>query len=512
VEGLNFKWVLYDTHDLSASAGGSHLLEMVPSAVEAELTKNLMPQQFEMVQSASSSAVYACCCTSIDMVALLKALRRTFHGGNFVHLTVAVEAIKVADAGCEPGNLAGKIEMHHLEQLHAAIRYAQMTSPNVAVPSPNDERQPCAKDHLRPKIKDGKWSESVFVRREEGKAFRRVLATGEDSQKQTIQTARTFDGLTSLKDPGDARHLKLAVISIDGNGFGNLIAKHCTDGARLKQFSEGLAKRQKGFEESLLNDWLSKRGTLAEKDYFIDKLSDDKFAKDVETPKPEDADVRLLRLQRLVTAGDDALYVMPAWLAWEFLEWFFSASWQVKLSGKHDPINLTFRVGLVICHHNAPIHRIRELAEDLSKQARDDAKKAPGGEETEIKNPIAYEVLKSFDLIGPDLAGYRRRRVEVKLLVKEKLEVVSKLRPDEMLLDGKKLKKTLEALHDLEEEMPTGKIKDPSQWPGRKKLDKPENGEAKPDNEKAINAYHLSQLREFLPESKEDVDGSLLPA
>ena len=26
VEGQNFKWVLYDTHDLSASAGGSRLL------------------------------------------------------------------------------------------------------------------------------------------------------------------------------------------------------------------------------------------------------------------------------------------------------------------------------------------------------------------------------------------------------------------------------------------------------------------------------------------------------
>jgi hypothetical protein len=63
-----------------------------------------------------------------------------------------------------------------------------------------------------------------------------------------------------------------------------------------------------------------------------------------------------------------------------------------------------------------------------------------------------------------------------------------------MLLDGKQLEDTLTYLHKLEKEMPAGKIKDPSTWPARKK-----SGNTNLDNEETIGAYHLSQLREFLP-------------
>ena len=134
---------------------------------------------------------------------------------------------------------------------------------------------------------------------------------------------------------------------------------------------------------------------------------------------------------------------------------------------------------MVNCHHNAPIHRIRKLADELSNLARNAAKDAP----VKIDNPIAYEVLKSFDLVGPDLAKYREDRVQKKLL------------PYQLLLDGKKLKDQtlpdgtiqegkLKQLRELEEKWPAGMIKDLSVW--------------KDQSDDAVNAFHLSQLGPYL--------------
>ena len=471
VEGQNFKWVLYDTHDLSASAGGSRLLEEIPREV-----KNVFDAQFagdarsfDQIQSASSSAVYACCCTEDKMKDVLNALRDAFRKDDFAHLTVAVAAIEVAKGGCEEAELTKRIKRNDLKRLSAAMRYAQMTAPNVAVPVDTKVKAACEKDHLRPKGAKPiyKWSDSVHARREKGKNFRRILASGAGNEQGSIGTARTFDGLTSLNKPQDPRNLKLAVISIDGIGFGGHFNRHSEDGAQLREFSDAMTKLQKGFEDSLLAKWLAMKHAPEEerRDYFIDKLSDDKFAedKDVEELDPSDANVRLLRLQRLVTAGDDSLYLMPAWLAWEFLETFFEQKWEITIAGAHT--ELAFRVGMVLCHHNAPIHRIRELAGRLAYQASKD-----GGDK--IANPIAYEVLKSFDLIGPDLAKYREDRVH------------RKLSPDQMLLDGKKLETMRDELRKLEQERTAGEIKDPARWKAAE----------------AVNAYHLSQLSDFLPD------------
>jgi len=481
-EGQNFKWVLYDTHDLSAGAGGSRLLEEIPGEVEKVLISKITQagESFEKVQSASSSAVYACCCSEGKMKIVLRELREAFHKDGFAHLTVAVEAVKVQDGGCEPGKLAESVEQSHLHQLFAAIRYAQMTSPNAAVPAvANGVKLACDKDHLRPRgAKSGfKWSDSVYTRREQGKDFRRELTVTQDGNNESVFTARTFEGLTSLSDPTDPRNLKLAVISIDGNGFGKLITDNCKNGARLQQFSGKMKGLQDAFEQSLLQDWYGRKG---DKRYFVNAKVDDAFAMDGGGEGPNNRPDRLLRLQRLVTAGDDAIYLMPAWLAWEFLQKFFGVNWTITLTDPAASIPLTFRVGMVNCHHNAPIHRIRKLADELSNLARNAAKDAP----VKIDNPIAYEVLKSFDLVGPDLAKYREDRVQKKLL------------PYQMLLDGKKLKDQtlpdgtiqegkLKQLRELEEKWPAGMIKDLSVW--------------KDQSDDAVNAFHLSQLGPYLP-------------
>jgi hypothetical protein len=175
---------------------------------------------------------------------------------------------------------------------------------------------------------------------------------------------------------------------------------------------------------------------------------------------------RLLRFQRLVTAGDDSTYLLTAYLAWEFLTLFFATHRKIVVQN-HD-ITLSYRIGLVICHDHAPVHRVRELAHELGELARSDNE--------EIKNPIAYEILKSFDLVGPSLKDYRNLRVQ------------GRIPASALVLDGMQLEGTFGRLKSLSDRLPFSRAKDSSRW---EKLW--EDFAIYP-----FEAFHLSQLRDFI--------------
>ncbi|EDN65205.1 hypothetical protein BGP_6503 [Beggiatoa sp. PS] len=66
---------------------------------------------------------------------------------------------------------------------------------------------------------------------------------------------------------------------------------------------------------------------------------------------------------------------MPAWLGWWTLDYFFrkSKDWEFPDPNSDDNkvYPLTHAAGLVFCQHNAPIHRIRNLAEQLGNLVKD---------------------------------------------------------------------------------------------------------------------------------------------
>ncbi|MGH9784671.1 MAG: hypothetical protein ACRD88_10830, partial [Terriglobia bacterium] len=103
-----------------------------------------------------------------------------------------------------------------------------------------------------------------------------------------------------------------------------------------------------------------------------------------------------LRLETLLWGGDEHIWVVPAWVGWETVRFFFEYTAEWEEQGKH----LTHAGGVVFCHHNAPIHRIRKLAEALCDEVKT---KGGGG------NRFAYQVLESFDHIGRDLEEHRKR-------------------------------------------------------------------------------------------------------
>jgi len=269
----------------------------------------------------------------------------------------------------------------------------------------------------------------------------------------------TFEDMTASELP--RHHGKIAVICIDGQKFTDLRKTYCQDVAGMQQFSKALVDAQQAFLDSLLAAWATD-GT--NRRFFASCAPTDGDSK---TP-PQNVD--RLRFQRLVTAGDDSVYLMPAWLAWDFLQRFFAHPWNLKLirkeeegKEKNEDVSLTFRAGVVICSAKAPIHPIRELASQLECEiAREGAKSG-------IENPVAYEILKSFDLIGSRLGEYRKERRKI-------------LTAAQIVLDGNTMSATKARLEKMHLEYASADIKNWQRWPSKMESD----------------AYHLSQWRDYI--------------
>ena len=452
VEGLNFSWVIDDTHDLSTIAGGSRLLEEPPKLAQKCLADHGDVRRLAVVQCAAAVGVFAFCAEPGAAGRVLTDVRRAVSAGDLVHLTVAVEAVEIdgeypSNAGAhDAGVILARVTPVHFDQLRAAVRRSQLNAPTVAAPPrATNATEPCKEDNVRPAT-HGPWSEFTHARRQVGKSFIR-------SAGSRVEAARTFDGLTSCKDPNDPRHGRLAVITVDGLAFGATIQELCKTGVEFREFSDQLQSAQKAFITTLVDAWAANPD--CDLHFNSERAREDDPA----------SERRVLRFQQLVSAGDDATYLMPAWLAWDFLDRFFKHSWVVDPTKTGAERRLKFRAGVVLCHHNAPIHRIRGLADDLAALAKKQATPA-------ITHPIAYEVLKSFDLVGSDLDVYRARRS-------------GGLSPVDLLLDGATLKTTSDEMIALDRDpaVPIGDVKNPARRPkGREPT-----------------AYHLSQWRDFLP-------------
>jgi hypothetical protein len=489
VEGQNFDWIIYDTHDLSTIAGGSQLLERAPDRVKELLSANKIAyvKAWTQIQSAASIGMFALRAEQKDIGRILQQIKEDLRNSDLGYLTIQVDAIQISCAVSLPSangsyNISHeelkKIETAWLRKLEASGRFAQMRALNFALPQiVRGVHRACCEDHVRPATGDGdrSTSSSVEARRKEGKAFR----WRSDRPRHFPDAVQTFDEMTEWK--GNPRwNGRMAVISIDGKGFGRLWTELCQNADDVREFSEQLLRAQDAFH----GDLISASERTPEK-YYVN------YSPNREEMARGRAAGRLFRLQRLVAAGDDSVYLMPAWLAWEFLERFFDRRWvlmgelaqrawalDAKKNGEHaegerpvpnpNPFPLSFRAGVVICHAKAPIHPIRELAHRLeSEVAKRDGK--------EIANPVAYEVLKSFDFIGPGLTEYRERKR-------------AGLAASQVLLNGGKLKDLYDVLHDLNKTEPSSHIKNP-------RFRRETNGNLRND---AADRYHLSQWRDYL--------------
>lgn len=396
MEAVNLQQFMGDCQDLSTIRGGGLLLLHSPGRVGKEFSSlspivlggSIALFEFEAKDQERGEQVRS---EVEEFLNVDKQLR---------HATFVVDTVPVTGDFRQDRNL-----------LHAKNRWRQMQSPSVAVPHAVAPL-PCRTDKVRPgdQFEDGEpMSTSVKVRREYGRNQKQAFYADETGLS-CPRFVRDLDTLTANGDFGNLHH-KMAVIHLDGNGFGK-IQEACDSPQALRQFDENL----RGLRQDMLRQLLKQA------------FSPEQEAK-WKTPKGEH------RMETLLWGGDEFIWVVPAWTGLEVLSFFFSHSKNWRYQNRP----LTHAGGIIFCHHHAPIHRITDLAQKLTRYAKNAIRPAE-------KNVFAWQVLESFDHVGQDLD----KTIESRL--------PQGCAPADFLLAGEQLGNLIGAANGLKSELPRNKV------------------------------------------------------
>lgn len=352
VEGVNLSNFVYDTQDLNTIRGGGLLL-----LNSIEELKKKFNCKLEPISTGASSGLFGLNVNNIDEAKCIKKQINDYinQDEKLKHATFVIDILE-----SEKGDEESKKSK---EMLIALNHWNQMQSPSVAVPS-QTSCKPCEIDMVRPasyKTKKGDEelyvSESVHNRREYGKEAKQKFyenLTGNKGYKFVDE----FREIAEDKSKGNLNN-KMAVIYIDGNDFGKIQANIGTK-EELEKWDETIKNYRKDFLSELLRE----------------ANSNDDWKNDGK-----------IRLETLLWGGDEIMFVVPAWLGWWTLDFFYQRS---KCWSFNDRL-LKHAGGIVFCHYDAPIHRITSLSKSLAELAK---------EKCRGRNLFAYQKLESFDHIG----------------------------------------------------------------------------------------------------------------
>jgi hypothetical protein len=375
IEGVNLRNFVEDTQDLNTIRGGGLILL---DAIEKIQRKFPL---LKKISTGASSGLFEFEATDQEVTKIRSSIDDLLkRDPELKHATIVCDLVRETEDF-----------PHDKESLLALNRWRQMRSPSLAIPNPkNTNRGICSIDHLRPATSlyvtpeqsTEPISRSVKIRRKCGQLRKTTFYQKLLNEGWTDTTSFTldFDALTSYAIDKRAHNLhhKMAVIYIDGNGFGKIQQEHCRTPEALRAFDAQVQSDRRDFLRELLREMSG----IPEKDAdtYRWKTVDDN-----------------LRIETLLWGGDEIVWAVPAWNGWRTLRLFYQKSkdWQF------NQVPLRHAAGIVFCHHNAPIHRIRQLAQTIAELAK---------ERDRESNLFAYEVLESFDHVSGDLDSYRRRR------------------------------------------------------------------------------------------------------
>ncbi|ETX00093.1 hypothetical protein [Candidatus Entotheonella palauensis] len=367
IEGVNLANFVYDTNDLSTVRGGSFLL-----LDAAKIIGDIFKDVLKPISTGASLGLFQFQAAEGDAVRdEVKRILSTHD--QLKHATFAVDI--------QPDTGDYRLDR---EALRARIRWQQMQQPALAIPAWNDvPTEYCEVDRLRPALtarpgpekQPERVSTSVQKRSEYGRQYKQNFyqqETGRDHLAD-IEFAYDFKALTSTRMPAYRKlNHKMAVIYLDGNGFGKMRDKTCTNVDLQRQFDHDMTEYRKAALSALLDIMPQDASWLSDPPYRY-------------------------RLETLMWGGDEILWVVPAWKGWQTLQLFYAQSQSWTWQGTP----LRHAGGMVFCHHNAPIHRIKSLAVQLSDLAKETCRE---------QNLFAYTVLESFDYIGQGLTAALQER------------------------------------------------------------------------------------------------------
>jgi hypothetical protein len=423
-EGVNLAAFVEDTQDLSTIRGGSLALL---NAIWRKIAKAARPVLMTPVSVGASIGIYRFeAAGDAEAAKIAEAVRTALKGGVKTQLDKALRhATFVVSLEPEQGGYAGI-----RQRLTARVRRAQMASATVVYPRQADDparrNSVCKLDLVRPAAENEKnviiggeanppVSQAVFDRRGYGlvakqRLYQQLLlehsATWRLLRDKVHRRAPFAFMLSSISEGNSRTGLrsslrdKICVMYADGTGFGELERRLIAD--KDAEHPGDAASRQSKFDQ-FIRDWRrllleGLLGILLREGGYGAPSDEEKAMRAGGDPQATSAAAKaVVRFETLLWGGDEQLFVLPARLGWRFAEAFTDHVKRHPLGDKR----LEHGVGLIFCHNDAPIARIRDLAKHLCDEAKS---------VTRDETMVLPVVLESFDHIGgaPD-AFFRNR-------------------------------------------------------------------------------------------------------
>ena len=476
VEAVNFAAIGMDTSDLSTMRGGGlMLLDAITALDDPPTVKGGIRHRLEELHAreafadfgvttlttGASSGVWRIDAPREVIEVLVADLRAGLRNGTAFpdkpilcaalrHATFVVVAISEAGPNSveAPGEDGGYLADR--ERLTAAVRWAQMSTPNEVYPDvPThrrageklrhgegnaanvcsiDLKRPAMPDRLRVGGREISVSQSVADRRAHGLAakqgfYDREAAAGDRAGKklslpaEITRYSRAFaTQFSSISEPrvGGPLADKIAVLHFDGNKFSD-VQRRFVLGEIVDDRKEDLSDaRQRAQLRQVDFDRLMKG---MRREFLIDLVrllaqspggSGEPSREEVEERsrwEPEHRGHPVVRLETLMWGGDECCFVMPAHLGFAVTRLLFDhVDGRGRTPWTIGATQLGVAAGMVFCHHDAPIARIRTLAEKLVNLVKKRNQLASPDRRT--ANGLACLVLESQDHLGRDLEDH----------------------------------------------------------------------------------------------------------
>ena len=447
VEGVNFDASILDTADLSTIRGSSLLFLNIIKELNTALQANYGAKQ---VSLGASTGLWRF--DNGDPETVATEVRNWLNGtstparstpaGSTPALPHAPLAVFTVVATADSGDF-----LTDRETLLAKARLQQMRLPAVVYPGsgrevilPPDRHQltdpdqektetwVCELDMVRPRATNaerikGEWkwvSPSVRERRKYGVEakqhyYREVMDAAGISlntdilpSHETFPFARHFESLTEPARTDPSKD-KIAVLYIDGNKFSEQERAYVSGVAgdkgktpieRQQEYDTQIQTFRAKYLKRLLEMLHEEGGHGA-------PATGEKAEREALQKKyPYINTDRVIRMETLFWGGDDLMIILPARLGWRAVQELHELTQNYRGNGqwKIGDLEMHHAAGLIYCHHNAPIHRIKQLADSLCRNAK--GKK----QEHRETSRLAYMVLESFDLTGGDTNNYWHQR------------------------------------------------------------------------------------------------------
>jgi hypothetical protein len=403
IEAVEFASTVDDTNDLSVVRGASLALLEATRGLSASLAGEFGAGYQEIANGASSLIfrVSSDSGTGADLVSACERLvdahlsssialassdaRMDLRQFRILHAIVDDGAVDKA----APGIKAEARLPVRLAAAEAALRRKQYQKLSAVLTPPGEPAawdrggKPCALDQMRPSevSAGGKTRHSRFTaerlafgRMERSAFYGRILR-----EVGCLQTAERVDHLDFARSLGDVAPSlqevgrlglpvglanKIAVLHMDGNSFGAALRRLAGDAARLRDASREIRRRQGLLLDALLRFALDTGDAMRVRGEYGERL----------------------RLQTLLWGGDEYVFVLPAFAAFDAIAAIENDLQGWKIPGISAP--LSHAVGVVFADRKTPIAMLKALADDIVTAAK--AGKDKGG-------AVQAFALESFD-------------------------------------------------------------------------------------------------------------------